>query len=1550
MSFSKLMLTAPLAVVVPTPQLSASSSVSYCDDIVLDPRGSTGFAGRIWSTITWAVSDSGSRNTKAIFITDYLNRNYNDTTTEIIVPNNLLSAGSTYLFTLTVGNFLQRSGVTSVSVSVTADGVLTPQVLNLGPSSMSYRWKSINLYANVSYPSCLKGNVPIDYNWKVYKGYVFEPLLTSASLDPRYFKLSPYTLDAAYTYKFVITASMPTTGTWKISPSSATFSIQIGSSGVVAKIAGSSSIVTSASSMIKLDASGSIDIDYPKSTTRLLYHWSCIEQSPSYGVSCSSYITDSTVPIVVLSKNLLPAGTYLFSVLVENTQGSKSIAEVVITTVTQEIPSVLINSINTIYNPGEKIILTGLLSGNMEAISASWSSSSITNFKNANLTSTSLTNLFPSGISTFQLSVKPFSLTAGLSYSFTLSASYKNEVNYGSSQVVIMINQSPIGGAILIQPASGGLALTTNFQINTYLWTDADMPLSYILSYYVLTPSSLLMIKGNNTISWSNTVLGQGLQINEYVVTIVATAIDIYNGQGNTSNGVKVNPVILTDDLVSKTQSALYSALQNKDSGKVFQLISASVNSFNSVDCSTSTSCETINRQECQLTAHTCGSCLYGYIGVGGDSNVPCELPGNLVKIGESCVADQSCFSGICDGGICVDVSKSCPNDCSGKGSCVYINSNFESVKNCSVSNRLCSVKCDCFSGFYGEDCSLTLSQMSLLMSARELMCKSLYDNLQIQDVSQDVVTARAVLISNLFQDMSQISDSAFDNCSFVLINTVNEYPVCQGSSATIISNALSAVLQREINQHSVSMVEIVSRSISILADTCQNNLAVGEEPTSVVSNNMGFAMSVNNRFNLGLMSTINSMKYRANANLNVLNGLNSFGMKLFAAQSDLEKFSGATAAALSIDASELSPSDSLGVTLIQYSHNVKGSRLNSTSLNTQLTRYSQPNEESSRRLKSAVAVVGLKVFLENKESVKYIDIMAEVVQVKCVTPRTKPYSVEVDCKLSGLKYRVTCPSSDRGTYNLTCPRISSKPQCQSYNGSAYVEDHNCYVTDFTISSTTCHCISSSLNESTSRRYLTTSHATTEYTSTAVLEVIPFHAAFDILPQIPLLSHKKVILISTITFICLFFLILINCIIWRNSGVMKNKINASPMIVHQRRSIKAFYKSLLPDVFKMSDKSWTSLIKQNLLLHHSWLKILNELWNPQSSLYLKKIDNVIQHWISTMAKFVTLLFFNSLVAFIFYPYNESCSDVLSQVICSHQRSFLSIYQSCEWSENTESCGFKAPVITISHVLLFSGIVVFISTLYNNVLDSIFEHSCIAFSQLWNTIRSKWMNELLEANDKMSESKYAVSTNVRKDEFKQYEDHKFLFLRAARLEKTSKSFLHSTVAAETEILLSENRSKLNDKRDDKVNGNKVLQKYLAQFDTIERSFYVENILSSANGDLMRVTKNAIHEQRLLAERLDIYLRTLNNSGEKEIMLMKCFLIDLIPKSYQPITCTYLFTQQERQQLYDASFPDKHQWWMNRGMPIVSLIALIAHFVLLSYFTILFDQKLISTNSA
>jgi hypothetical protein len=225
-----------------------------------------------------------------------------------------------------------------------------------------------------------------------------------------------------------------------------------------------------------------------------------------------------------------------------------------------------------------------------------------------------------------------------------------------------------------------------------------------------------------------------------------------------------------------------------------------------------------------------------------------------------------------------------------------------------------------------------------------------------------------------------------------------------------------------------------------------------------------------------------------------------------------------------------------------------------------------------------------------------------------------------------------------------------------------------------------------------------------------------------------------------------------------------------------------------------------------------------------------------------------------------------------------------------------------------------------------------------------------VSEPLEAHDKMRESKYALSTKIRKDEFRLYDNQKLLFLRAARLEKTSSSILRSSVSTETEILLNENRSKLNDNKDG-VKRNKVLQKYLAQFDTMERSFYVENILSSAHGDMMRVTENAIHERRLLAERLDMHLRTLSTNGEKEMMLMKCFLKDLLPTSYQPIICTYLFSKEERRQLFDVPFSDKYlQWWVDHGISIVSLIALTAHFVLLSHFTISFDQKLISTDSA
>jgi hypothetical protein len=1066
-SQSNVKINAPSNPVQPNPQLLAASTVNYCDDIYLHPEGSSGFAGRQWESVIWSVYDFQSR-IEELEISYYLNSVYNETSKVVTVPNHLLRYDTQYLFRLSVENFLGQSGIASVLVSVGAIGFLMPQISNLGPSSVNYRWGSISLYASVSLPSCINStSISISYSWNVYKGYIYNSSLTSKSLDPRYFKLDPYTLDAASKYSFLAKASITTDKSSDILLSGSTkYSIQIGVSGVRAKIAGPSEIVSNVSTALILDASRSVDIDYPDSLEHLIFHWSCIELSPDYGSSCSKYISDSSVIRLDLPSGRLRIGVFRFSVDVTNKRGSSSQAQALITTTKQIIPFVTISSVAIKYNPYEKIILNGIVTGSQTSISAIWSSPAISGEELEAIVASPLQGRFPAGSSIFQLSLKPYFLTAGLTYKLVLNANFNNQIVSGSSTVFIVINSQPSGGRLLIQPLSG-IALTTIFEISTFSWTDDadDMPLSYTLSYYVSDQMELLPIKTMDAVPWSNSVLGSGLDFYGNKIVVVAFAIDRFGAEGNTTRLAQVLPIKVTGNLEKATRSSLTAAFRNKDSSAIIQIVSATVNTLNEVDCSADLNCIDIKRQECQHTANTCGPCLSGYLGVSGDSNIPCKLVVNLVRTGGNCSNGSSCYTGVCDRGFCKEIDKSCPNACSERGKCIFFNSNYERVANCSVSNKFCEPKCDCYSGFFGNDCSLSESELITRISTREVICKTLFENLNHQDVSSDVVSSRAVIIAKLFQDMTQISDTAFEDCSAVLVRTVDKLPICKGYSANKISNAFSKMLDRDQSEIAPTLLSDISATMNTVAEACQSSIGIGEIPYSVASKNMDISTSMNNKHSFGL-------------------GNSSYKVPpLSFAPSDLDNFLNVSKPSLSIDASQLSSSNSLGVTLIQYAKNPKGRRLNSSSLNIEMNQYSTSLTQNSRRLKSEKNHLVLKILLQNKEPVTYIDIESEVVEAKCLTPKGISYEFSIDCNLSGYTHIFTCPSNDRGIHKLTCPRIISQPQCQHYNGSAYVEDKSCEVMDYSDTSTTCHCLSQAIGESYSQRYLSSSQINTEYTS-----------------------------------------------------------------------------------------------------------------------------------------------------------------------------------------------------------------------------------------------------------------------------------------------------------------------------------------------------------------------------------------------------------------------------------------------------------------------------------
>jgi hypothetical protein len=210
----QLYISPPLAPTYPSVILSVSKLIStICDDAILDPTASYGRGGvKKWFSLLWSVTSMSVADNRTTVISTYLNKMFRDTDTIALIPNRLLSFPASYSITLTLTNrFLRTSAFNIIfSTASIAGSLVHPQVRILGSQLQSYRWKEIVFFANVTFPLCRKQNFSnsFSYTWKVYEDINYIPSIQSFSVDPRFFKIAPYSLKASTVYTVAVYVSV----------------------------------------------------------------------------------------------------------------------------------------------------------------------------------------------------------------------------------------------------------------------------------------------------------------------------------------------------------------------------------------------------------------------------------------------------------------------------------------------------------------------------------------------------------------------------------------------------------------------------------------------------------------------------------------------------------------------------------------------------------------------------------------------------------------------------------------------------------------------------------------------------------------------------------------------------------------------------------------------------------------------------------------------------------------------------------------------------------------------------------------------------------------------------------------------------------------------------------------------------------------------------------------------------------------------------------------------------------------------------------------------
>lgn len=307
----------------------------------------------MWLSQRWQVTAEPSAVVSNIpsstVVERYLNLHYNESSFVgdvasssglAVIPKSILTIGTTYVFSLTVVNFFGNSGVGALKVMTTLGNISTV-VVNNQPHSVVYRWQPTTIYATASASPCFgsSSSLPLIFKWKVYKGKAYQSDVKSVSLDPSYFTVPSYTLEASSVYTFevaVATASPQNQIARAPLVSSATVSVIVGRSGIVALLSGGSEQTFGISTTNVLSAQGSYDMDYPSSS--LIYQWSCKHIWPNFGMPCvgsTSWTRNGSMWII--PPNGMVEGTYNMTVVVSNIAGLSDVASCVVTAVSTDV-------------------------------------------------------------------------------------------------------------------------------------------------------------------------------------------------------------------------------------------------------------------------------------------------------------------------------------------------------------------------------------------------------------------------------------------------------------------------------------------------------------------------------------------------------------------------------------------------------------------------------------------------------------------------------------------------------------------------------------------------------------------------------------------------------------------------------------------------------------------------------------------------------------------------------------------------------------------------------------------------------------------------------------------------------------------------------------------------------------------------------------------------------------------------------------------------------------------------------------------------------------
>ncbi len=1305
----------PQTPLIPIVSISSPQVIGDCDNLNVDFSSSSGSGGRPWANISVTVNSDAP----GILFLQTAMKSVNRFSTIVSILPQLLDRGYSYVFTVTLCNFV--GSCSSNSASVIKISLAVPIVSILGSNFITMNTSSsLSLSATVLMSSCdvtseALNQQQLSISWfTTLKGALVS--IQSASRDSSKFILSPFTLPVSSLFSISVTV----VNIISKKSSSATVQVFVSPSSLISIISGGSRRSMRVLSSALFDASASYDDgQINHGIVGLQFLWSCFLSSPLFQDNCGLSIDHATTatPKLFTYAGLTSGNTtsVVSMNLFDRTRSKSSTVEV---TVFPEVsPSISIayaQSIDsTFFSVNRDFPIVGTIqfvesalcswgisyaSFDLSKISLVFPTSKITSFSN---TTFSMTN--------FNLVIPANSLPAGSSFTLTLTCRGVFSFVSGFSSIDIFTNAPPRPGNFTVTP-SFGFEISTSFSFVASHWVDSDLPLTFQFGYLDHSTSSVLSLQSVSQLNEITSFLPGGISVNNFKVRCIADIFDSFMSNTTIFHEVMVNVKSWNstqnlNHLVVDVTSRLSNSGISVDVAK--QVIATVGSVLNRVNCTHSPNCTLLFRQPCSLTASTCGPCLDSslYLGISGDSNVACVAgtsyfsqlnffkPPIRCHVNDECGPLETCNATNLK---CIIASKSCPSNCMNNGNCVWksIVTGLE-VSACLITDASCVSSCKCFKDSFGTDCSLGFAEMQSKQRLREILLNNLAivvntefaDSLSISSWSKSLLLMtsapseltslageRAVSIGLTISE-SAISFSAVSLSSIVFLNFVVD---SLWDHFLVNSSSLSS--QRRLSDNANDLKSVLYRT----GEISTRNMLSGQDPQ----------VSIHNSFRM--ISSISSLSRVSNEI--------SCPKTLSETTSDYQtarvRFSVSSQAARIVRNTVLSGS-------LSQSTSPQDEQA-SLSLTTLFDENSLCQDENSANIVFSIPLISpMRNFTELNKSPQYITTICKLGSV------TKSVFL---CQ-NGKHVSTHCNGTHAYKITTLCPFTNYSPQCRITDFVGAVMP-TCVVVNISDHFMTCSC-SVCKNFNSQRKLLEVSQAALGLVSVTVASANDLVTVVSAAASFSTLAAFESTIIVLVTFLCLWIVLpLLSFVI----AVIHN--------FSQQQNKKKKDKKEEPDPKKFLDSYLDSLLK-NLCGEFRVMDVINDV--PLYQILAPKSENSFSQnkWL-IMFKMLTTLSFGFFALSFFYqiqfPSDSGvCDSLITEHDCLVPKSVLKQSQSlCSWissppsdgesgssslvnqtQQNAWSCQWAPPQYSGDLVVLFTVLVILASTPIQYCLDRLF---------------------------------------------------------------------------------------------------------------------------------------------------------------------------------------------------------------------------------------------------